>query len=80
MEKGAGMLRLAFWIDEWNRTKRGRGEPILTQQRLADAVGVSRITVVNHANGHTRPTSDTLLAYARVLGVTVEELMSDEAA
>jgi DNA-binding XRE family transcriptional regulator len=79
MDEGAPMLKLAYHIDEFNRTKRQAGEPIMTQQRLADLTGVSRQSVNNHANGRNRPGALAVLAYARVLGVTVEELC-DEAA
>ena len=74
------MPRLAHLIDEYNRTKRQAGEPVMTQGRLAQLVGVSRVTVSNHARGRSEPLVTTVLAYARVLGVTVEELVSDAAA
>lgn len=73
-------MHLTDVIDEYNRTKRQRGEPVMTQGRLAELAGVSRATVNSHANGRNRPLMDTALAYARVLGVSIEELFSDAAA
>jgi putative transcriptional regulator len=46
----------------------------LTQQQLADLVGVSRQTIVSIEKGRYNPTVGLALTLARVLEVTVEEL------
>jgi len=52
--------------------RRTHGE--LTQQQLADRVGVSRQTIVSIERGRYNPTVGLALALARGLGVTVEDL------
>ena len=48
----------------------------LTQQQLADLVGVSRQTIVSIEKGRYNPTVGLALNLARVLNVTVEDLFS----
>ena len=53
----------------------------LTQQQLADAVGVSRQTVISVEQGRYRPSVELALRLARAMSTTVEELfiLEDEA-
>jgi putative transcriptional regulator len=57
-----------------NRIRLARAERTLSQERLAEAAGVSRQTISSIETGQYCPS--TLLAFrlARVLGVPVEEL------
>ena len=57
-----------------NRIKEMRMAAGLTQQQLADAVGVSSRTIISIETGRYNPS--LLLAYrlARMFGTTVEEL------
>jgi putative transcriptional regulator len=52
----------------------------MTQQELADRVGVSRQTVISIERGRFRPTVELALRLARTLGVSVESLfeLTDE--
>jgi putative transcriptional regulator len=50
-----------------------RGED-LTQQALADAVGVSRQTIISVEQGRYRPSVELALRIARVLQTSVEKL------
>ena len=52
----------------------------MTQQELADRVGVSRQTVISIERGRFRPTVELALRLARALGVSVESLfeLTDE--
>lgn len=61
-------------IDEYNRTKRQKGEPVMTQKRLAELVGVRPETVTRHVQGYNGMTAETRAAYARVLGVDPSEV------
>ncbi|MBD3222569.1 helix-turn-helix domain-containing protein [bacterium] len=54
------------------RRRRHHGD--LTQQQLADMVGVSRQTIVSIEKGKYNPTVGLALSLARALGVTVEQL------
>ncbi len=53
-----------------------RGE--LTQQQLADRVGVTRQTILSIEKGRYRPSVELALLLARTLGVTVEQLFELE--
>jgi DNA-binding XRE family transcriptional regulator len=68
------VLRLAERIDEYNRTRRSAGEPVMTQDRLAGLSGVNPATVSRHINNHTQPSAAIAIAYAHALGVKVEDL------
>lgn len=61
-----------------NRVRAARRATDLTQQRLAELVGVSRQTVVAIENGGYAPSVYLALALGRVLGHSVEELFSEE--
>jgi DNA-binding transcriptional regulator YdaS (Cro superfamily) len=54
-------------IDEYNRTKRQQGEPVMTQKRLAELAGVRPETVSRQVQGHFDIAPATLEAYRRVL-------------
>ncbi|MEG3440360.1 XRE family transcriptional regulator [Pannus brasiliensis CCIBt3594] len=47
----------------------------LSQERLAELVGVTRATINNYENAKTLPDSKTLSALARVLEVTLDDLL-----
>lgn len=49
----------------------------LTQQQVADAIGVTRSTYAYYETGKTQPSIKTLLAIARTFDVSVEELLYD---
>jgi len=53
----------------------------LTQQDLADRVGVTRQTVLSIEKGHHVPSVELALRFAHALGTTVEQLfeVDDEA-
>lgn len=55
-----------------------RREQRLTQAELAEAVGVSRQTVIAVEQGDYAPSVYLALRIARVLGATVEELFTDD--
>ena len=50
----------------------------LSQERLAELVGVSRQAVSKWEVGDAMPDTDRLLPLARALGITVDELLSGE--
>jgi len=56
-----------------------RGRRSLTQAQLADAIGVSRATVIAFEKGERRPRSDVLMAIARALEVAVNDLLREHA-
>ena len=49
----------------------------LTQQGLADIVGVHRVTLANWELGEHHPTLPVAITLARALGTTVEDLFGD---
>ncbi|HOX26845.1 MAG TPA: helix-turn-helix transcriptional regulator [Candidatus Krumholzibacteria bacterium] len=59
-------------VNELRRHRLLHGE--LTQQALAEAVGVSRQTIVSIEKGHYNPTVGLALRLAHALGVAVEDL------
>ena len=69
-------LRLRKAIDRYNE-RRMPGEEELDQRRLAGRVGVTEGIVSKHVNGHVVPSTPTLLKYAEVLDVPVQELFCD---
>ncbi len=46
----------------------------MTQQRLAELVGVTRQTIISIEKGKYKPTVELALKLAKVLNTTVEEL------
>ena len=59
-----------------NRIRVGRAEVRMTQQQLAEAVGVSRQTVNAIESGKFVPSTLLALKIARLFGKSVEELFS----
>ena len=55
-----------------NRIKVERAEMNLTQQQLAEAVGVSRQTIVAIEKGHFMPSTPLALKIARIFSKPVE--------
>lgn len=51
-----------------------RKERKLTQQELADLVGVNRVTIARYENGDCTPSWENAEKIAAVLGVKLEEL------
>ncbi len=59
------------------RLKAARAALDMSQQQLADAVGVSRQTVNAIEKGDYNPTINLCIAVCRVLGKTLDELFWD---
>jgi putative transcriptional regulator len=57
-----------------NHLKSHRGE--LSQQALAERVGVSRQTIISIEKGRFRPSVELALRLARALGTTVEAVFA----
>ena len=49
----------------------------MTQEQVAEAVGVSRQAVSKWENGTAEPSTSNLLALARLYGVDLNELLRD---
>ena len=47
----------------------------LTQQDVADAIGVSQVSVWQWENGDNLPRADKLIAISQLYGCTVEDLI-----
>lgn len=60
------------------RMKAARAAMDMSQQQLADAVGVSRQTVNAIEKGDYNPTINLCIAICRVLGRTLDELFWEE--
>ncbi|MBE6753686.1 MAG: helix-turn-helix transcriptional regulator [Ruminococcaceae bacterium] len=60
------------------RLKSARAAMDMSQQELADAVGVSRQTVSAIEKGDYNPTINLCIAICRVLGKTLDELFWEE--
>ena len=65
MKNGTKMLNLMY-----QRKKAG-----LTQEELAEKVGVKRMTIYNYEAGIRYPTPDRLKEIARVLGCSLDDLI-----
>jgi len=63
------------WRQRGTRLKRLRQRRGLTQQQLAAAVGVARVTVARVEIGAARPSLGLLERLARALGVKVSRLL-----
>jgi transcriptional regulator with XRE-family HTH domain len=50
----------------------------LTQRQLADAAGLTQQSISHFERGEARPTIDTLLRIAQVLGIQPGELLTSE--
>lgn len=60
------------------RMKAARAAMDISQQQLADAVGVSRQTVNAIEKGNYNPTINLCIAICRALGRTLDELFWEE--
>ncbi|MFS7261506.1 helix-turn-helix domain-containing protein [Carnobacterium divergens] len=58
-----------------NRLKERRLEKKLTQQALADKVGVNRVTYTNWENGNREPDLDKVVELATELNTTIDYLL-----
>ena len=58
-----------------NRVRRSRLDAGLTQERLASAANIGRVTLVRLENGEQTPKFKTLDAIAGVLGIRVTDLL-----
>ncbi len=54
-------------IDEFNRTRRERGEPVMTQRRLAALAGVSETLVSLQVSGQRVVTPEQQGSYIQIL-------------
>jgi transcriptional regulator with XRE-family HTH domain len=61
------------------RIRKAREEKRLSQRALGTAVGVSNEAVRQWEGGWSRPSAENLPALASALGVTVDELLRDDA-
>jgi len=59
------------------RTRRAREKVGMTQDALATAAGIGRVTLVRIENGEQSPRYDTLSAIANGLGCPIQELLID---
>lgn len=59
------------------RVRARREELGLSQERLAEAAGVHRVTIVNVEAGESRPNVDTLVRLAAALNTTVGALLGE---
>ena len=57
------------------RLKEIRQKKRLTQQALADLVGVTRVTIARYEIGDRDPKGTTLVRIARALGVSTSDLL-----
>lgn len=61
-----------------NRLRERRDELNLTQSEVASEMGVAVTTVQRLESGETQPRIDTLLAYCRVVGLSVDDVASNK--
>lgn len=59
-------------IDEFNRTKRQKGEPVMTQKRLAELAGVRPESVSRHVQGWIGMAPETEAKYRAILRIEEE--------
>ena len=53
-------------------------EKHVTQQQLADAVGISNVSVNRYISGERNPSAETVAKMAQALGVTTDTLLESE--
>jgi len=61
------------------RVQKYRKQKGLTQERLAELIGIDTISLSKIETGRNYPTSENITKLARVLGVNVYELFVDDA-
>ena len=66
-----------MWMGKNLRLKAARAARDMTQQALADAVGVSRQTINAIEKGEYNPTVKLCIAICRILGRTLDELFGE---
>lgn len=59
-------------IDNLKAVRKARG---MTQQELADAANINRVTIAKYETGQIDPTLDSARKMADALGVTIDELV-----
>ncbi|MDY5786114.1 MAG: helix-turn-helix transcriptional regulator [Corynebacterium sp.] len=64
--------------EQHNMVRRWRRWREMSQQELAEKVGVTRQTIANIEKGNYSPSVHLALAICKVLGKTVEEVFGDE--
>jgi transcriptional regulator with XRE-family HTH domain len=67
-----------FFKDIGTRIARARKEQGLTQQQLAEHLGIVQQTYAHYEMGHVRFPASTLPILGQVLGLTPEELLGQE--
>lgn len=60
-----------------NRLKELRKEHSITQQELADKIGIVRTAITNYETGRTIPDSETLSLIAKILNTTTDYLLGN---
>jgi transcriptional regulator with XRE-family HTH domain len=69
-----------IYLDFGRRLRKARRKATLTQETLAQRVGLSRTSVTNIELGHQPVTLHLLYELAKAVGVRPEQLLPDEAA
>jgi putative transcriptional regulator len=67
-----------MWMGRNEAMKKARAEKGLSQQGLADALGVSRQTINAIEKGDYNPTIKLCIGICRVLGLTLNDLFWEE--
>lgn len=66
---------MTFSVDRMAAELRGlRGKKHVSQQEVADAVGVERVTIKNYENGLTVPSYETAWKLADYYGVSLDAI------
>lgn len=60
------------------KLKACRSSKGISQEKVAELVGVSRQAVTKWENDQTTPSSDNLMALASIYGVSLDELVSEK--
>lgn len=61
-----------------NRLREARDEKKLTQEKLAEIVGLTPVAISNIENGTSSPKFTTIVAITKVLGISLDFLLSPE--
>ncbi len=80
MARNGNVIRPAQSEDAGTRVRALRRAKDYSQQYVADAVSVSRQTILSLESGDYAPSVYLALAVARLLGTTVENLWGEQAA
>ena len=60
------------------KLKRLRQEKNWSQEKLAQQIGVKRLTINKYENGQTKPSAETLQKISEVFGVSIDYLLAEE--